>query len=496
MGKDKKRKICSTDSKSIFLLKFFYRLKLSIFNSTCFILIKSFSDLFLTSIFYQYIHLLLFEATLFFLVKNFTSIKKHFLISLIHSFTNLNLIIFLTIFIVIYFLILMKDNSVTFLFKTTNFIIFLILINFFFIAFHTKAQEGKALFATCSACHTIGGGRLIGPDLIDINKKHNEEWLIRFIRNSQAVIASGDEYAKNLFNEYNKIPMPSINLTDDQIKALLEYIKNYKFTTEETKTIETKTDQHTIPVYENIPSYLKETESRNYFIYFIICLILMLLAIGDILFFKIIKTKALHFILIATVIYVMGEIIVIEAQALGRQQYYSPEQPIVFSHKIHTGQNRIDCQYCHYTAEKSKFAGIPPTVLCMNCHQVVKNGTQTGTFEIGKIYKALEKRKSIAWIKVHNLPDHVFFNHAQHVNIAQINCRQCHGPVEKMDRIIQVEDLSMGWCINCHRKTQVQFSSNKFYEHYTKLQEKFKSNLHSKITVDNTGGNDCQKCHY
>jgi hypothetical protein len=221
-----------------------------------------------------------------------------------------------------------------------------------------------------------------------------------------------------------------------------------------------------------------------------------LLTLIDLFISKIIKKKFVHIIIIATSVYLMGEIMVVEAQGLGRQQYYSPDQPIAFSHKIHAGQNKIDCQYCYTTVEESKHAGIPSVQLCMNCHNVVRSGSQSGTEEISKIYASLESGKPTEWIRVHNVPDHAFFSHAQHVKVGKVKCQQCHGPVETMDRIIQVEDLSMGWCINCHRITEVQFTNNDFYKNYTQLHQELNEGKRSRITVDNIGGNECQKCHY
>jgi hypothetical protein len=141
-------------------------------------------------------------------------------------------------------------------------------------------------------------------------------------------------------------------------------------------------------------------------------------------------------------------------------------------------------------------AGIPPVELCMNCHSQVKKGKQTGEKEIAKIYAAIENNKPIEWIKVHNLPDHVYFNHAQHVNVGKVECEECHGEVEKMDVIIQTEPLSMGWCIDCHRDKEVQFTNNKFYEQYNKLHEQMKDGKINKVTVQMIGGDECQKCHY
>lgn len=356
------------------------------------------------------------------------------------------------------------------------------------------AQEGKDLFAVCAACHTIGGGKLIGPDLKGVNDRRDEAWLIKFIQNSQALVQAGDELAVKLFAEYNNIPMPPNNLTDDQVRTLLKYIEEFDATNVVTSAVQEKPAE---TVSENIiePSYLKKADARKFGTIFIIVLILFVLALADLFVTRFIKAKFVHLIVILITIFIMGEIIVIEAQGIGRQQYYEPEQPIAFSHKIHAGQNKIDCLYCHSTATKSMHAGIPSTQLCMNCHTVVKSGKITGTEEIAKIYKSLETQTPIEWIKVHNVPDHVFFSHAQHVEVGKISCNECHGPVETMDRMMQVSDLSMGWCIDCHRTREVQFTNN-FYKDYKKLHEEINSGKRSRVTVDLVGGEDCQKCHY
>ena len=128
------------------------------------------------------------------------------------------------------------------------------------------SQEGKDIFAVCAACHTIDGGKLIGPDLQGVSERHDEAWLIKFIQNSQVMVQAGDETAVSLFEEYNKIPMPPNNLTDDQVRTLLKYIENYsKEATSETKT-EPKADEVTIheSLYQIEPDYLIKAESRNY----------------------------------------------------------------------------------------------------------------------------------------------------------------------------------------------------------------------------------------
>lgn len=356
------------------------------------------------------------------------------------------------------------------------------------------AQEGKDLFTVCAACHTIGSGKLIGPDLKGVIERRDEAWLIKFIQNSQTMVQAGDEVAVKLFKEFNNIPMPPNNISDDQVRTLLNYIQNFKKVAVAEEIIEETHAKSQIPDIQ--PEYMRKAEARNFGTIFYFALILFLIALVDLIFFRFIKAKFVHLIVILITGFIMGEIIVVEAQGLGRQQYYSPDQPIDFSHKIHAGQNQIDCKYCHTTAQESIHAGIPAAKLCMNCHAVVKTGSITGTKEIDKLLAAVKNNKPIEWIKVHNVPDHVFFSHAQHVNAGKIDCMECHGDVSQMDRIIQVNDLGMGWCIECHRTTEVQFTNNDFYKNYTKLQAELNEGKISGVTVDAIGGNDCQKCHY
>jgi hypothetical protein len=141
-------------------------------------------------------------------------------------------------------------------------------------------------------------------------------------------------------------------------------------------------------------------------------------------------------------------------------------------------------------------AGIPPASVCMNCHNQVREGSRTGKEEIAKIYEAIEKKEPIQWVKVHNLPDFVYFNHEQHVKVGKLDCTECHGNVEEMDQGAQVEDLSMGWCLDCHRSHKVQFVDNKFYDSYKNYHEKLKKGELGQVTVKMIGGEDCAKCHY
>jgi len=193
------------------------------------------------------------------------------------------------------------------------------------------------------------------------------------------------------------------------------------------------------------------------------------------------RSKLIAFGIIVAVVILLG-VIVRELQRVGVHQGYEPDQPIAFSHKIHAGDNKISCLYCHFGAEKSRHAGIPPTNVCMNCHSVIKQDSP----EVAKLYEAIEKQQPIEWVKVHNLPDYVYFNHSQHVK-AGVSCQDCHGQVETMTRMRQENTLTMGWCISCHREQGVT------------PPEGHKA-VSDEILVEGSpypfGGLDCAKCHY
>ena len=179
--------------------------------------------------------------------------------------------------------------------------------------------------------------------------------------------------------------------------------------------------------------------------------------------------------------------------SVGVQQGYAPKQPIAFSHKIHAGQYEIDCKYCHVGVMKNKSATIPSVNICMNCHNQIKTGTITGDAEIGKIVKAYETNKPIEWVRIHNLPDLAYFNHAQHVNVAGVECQTCHGPIETMDVVRQHSLLTMGWCIDCHRKTDVNTKGNAYYDNLVEIHNQSKK---TPMKVEDIGGLECSKCHY
>jgi hypothetical protein len=224
--------------------------------------------------------------------------------------------------------------------------------------------------------------------------------------------------------------------------------------------------------------------------------LIFLLALLDLVWFRIIRYRPVHAVVLLASALFITKIVVVESINIGRSKNYMPDQPIKFSHVVHAGQNKIDCQFCHNSAEYGTSAGIPSSSVCLNCHMVVREGSRSGRFEINKIFAAIDAKKPVSWKRVYKLPDHVFFSHAQHVGAGKLACQTCHGPVEKMDRIAQVPDLSMGWCINCHRDTKVQFHDNKFYEKYEDLRSKMEKGQIDSVTVEMIGGTDCMKCHY
>lgn len=128
---------------------------------------------------------------------------------------------------------------------------------------------------------------------------------------------------------------------------------------------------------------------------------------------------------------------------------YRPEQPVPYSHKLHAGEMGIDCRYCHNTVEQAAHAAIPPTATCMNCHSQVK----TESLRLKKVRESYESGDPIEWVRVHQLADYAYFNHAPHV-AAGVGCASCHGRVDKMVVVEMDQPLSMGWCLECHRNPE------------------------------------------
>lgn len=202
--------------------------------------------------------------------------------------------------------------------------------------------------------------------------------------------------------------------------------------------------------------------------------------------------------------------------SVGVDQGYAPVQPIHYSHRIHAGVSQIECKYCHSSARESKHSGIPSLNVCMNCHKSiaqVADATQAEGLEeygidynkeIQKLYKAtgwsdaeqafVGEEEPVRWVRIHNLPDLAYFNHAQHVTAGNIACQECHGPVQEMEIMYQYSPLTMGWCINCHRETTVDLAGNGYYEEIHK--ELSEQRGGRPLTIADLGGLECGKCHY
>jgi cytochrome c2 len=399
---------------------------------------------------------------------------------------------------------------------------------FFFIisTLNVVAQDGEAIFKTsCLQCHSVGKGVVTGPDLKDVHKKKPQDWLIKWIRNSSAVIKSGDPYAVELFKKFNGTQMPEQALTDDEIKAVLVYIKTEgdkappppptagPGTTTATGDTSTSTSPTTLlliiavlftlayalaKVRKSLISAVRQKEGLAP---------LPERTTGGQIKHWIRTNKRSVALIIILLVLIGSKFAWDDLMQIGVYEGYQPEQPIAFSHKIHAGDNAINCVYCHSGAEKGKVAGVPTANVCMNCHKFIKQGTITGTEEIAKIYKALDYNpetqvygnnpKPIVWTRVHALPEHAYFNHSQHVVVGKVQCQTCHGPVEEMTVAKQFAPLTMGWCVECHRTTEVQMAGNPYYDKiHANLVEKFGDSDHAKLTVDKIGGTNCSRCHY
>lgn len=390
---------------------------------------------------------------------------------------------------------------------------------FLFSIQNINAQDGEALFkANCASCHAIQE-KGIGPALQGISQRRPEDWLIKWIRNSQAVVKTGDAYAVKIVKEYNGIVMPSFSLKDEEIKAILTYIKDYKPAT---------------PVAPVTPVGQEQTDKTSPWVWLSVAAIILFLLSGVLRRIQETLGRAVrqktglpeppvqtkyrmrrewvrrNKKLVAVILIFLTIIGSVKGwyalQAIGISQGYLPDQPIAYSHKLHAGDLQISCVYCHSGAERGKTAGIPSANVCMNCHKHVKSGPTTGTAEIAKIYEALDynpdngtygsNQKPIQWVRVHNLPDLAYFNHAQHYVVGKIECQTCHGPVQdSMTVASQYSPLTMRWCIDCHRTTNVQMAGNGYYDDlHKKLAGKYQSD--SLFTVEQIGGLECARCHY
>lgn len=375
-----------------------------------------------------------------------------------------------------------------------------------------NVQAGKQLFdANCRSCHRVQQ-KLVGPALAGVyDRAPSIQWIIDFVHNSSAVIASGDPYAVQLYNEYNKTQMTAFtSLTEEQILDILAYVKAEAEAPPPAPT-EAQPGAGQQVAEQGIPSqYLNAILIGMVLILVLLVVILgfLISAIKRLLDQKelseedkevvhspistgsIVRSKGFIFLVMFVVVALGFKAVINGLYSVGIQQGYAPTQPIAFSHRIHAGVYEIDCKYCHSSAMVSKNAGIPSLNVCMNCHNQIKEGAVTGTAEIANLVNAYSNGEPIEWVRIHNLPDLAYFNHSQHVNVGAIECQTCHGPVQEMDVVRQVSPLTMGWCIDCHRQTEVVTDN----DYYDKLVE-----LHSKkepITVKDIGGLECSKCHY
>jgi mono/diheme cytochrome c family protein len=399
------------------------------------------------------------------------------------------------------------------------------------------AQTGEELFkANCANCHKPDVD-YTGPALKGVrDRQPDKEYIYKWMANPAGMIAT-DAYAKKLFEKWKPTVMTAFaNLKKDQVDAILDYVEAYK-----------------PPVVASGATGVGGSSSSddNSFLFGVLTLILAVVAFvllqvntnlrklsddkegvlrGEPVPFYRNKTYLMMGILAMTG---LGFYLIMnKGMDSGRMKNYQPEQPIYYSHKVHAGTNQISCLYCHGGIQDSKSGSIPSVNVCMNCHMAIKEykgeaivdadgKSINGTAEIQKLYAYAgwnpDKKEynpdnnkdgipdgahAIPWIKIHNLPDHVYFNHSQHVKVGKQNCQTCHGNIQEMPEVYQFSDLSMGWCINCHRESKVDFynkadsTGNKFYSIYEKFHKDLKSGKMDSVTVESIGGTECQKCHY
>ena len=395
------------------------------------------------------------------------------------------------------------------------------------------AADGEALFkANCANCHKPDAD-YTGPALKGWKDREPAEgWIYKWIANPSG---QNDPYATALKAKWKPTIMTAFpNLKKEEVDAILKYV-----------------DDYTPPVATPGTTASGAPESDNSLLFGILTLVLALVAFillqvnsnlrkltdekdgifrGEPVPFYRNKTYLMAGVL---VLFAIGGYMTMNAAiGMGRMKNYQPEQPIYYSHKVHAGTNQISCLYCHGGAQDSKQASIPSVNVCMNCHMAIKEykgdpivnekgNTVNGTAEIQKLYSYAgwnpetkqynpdhnkdgipDGARPIEWVKIHNLPDHVYFNHSQHIKVGKQQCQTCHGNIQEMPEVYQFSELSMGWCINCHRESKVDFynkadsTGNKFYSIYEKFHNDIKNHKLDSVTVEKIGGTECQKCHY
>ena len=385
------------------------------------------------------------------------------------------------------------------------------------------AEKGKTLFTNnCAQCHAVTGEKVVGPGLKGIEERApSRDWLHKWVRNSSAVIATGDAYANQVFNANGKVQMSSFpSLSDADIDGILAYIDQASKPAQEASLEAGKDTKNAGGAGGSGGTSISSGGPSELFTFVLVALlIVMLLVLGVLLIIVTILSKAvspvategvqtsslgqrlktglsdafnnptLRSIVIILFLLVATKETIDGAYSIGIQKGYAPKQPIAYSHKLHAGQYKIDCNYCHTGVQKGKSATIPAANICMNCHGVIKKESP----EIQKIYAAIENNQPIEWIRVHNLPDLAYFNHAQHVNVGNVQCQTCHGEIQNMEVVEQRSSLTMGWCIDCHRRTEVNTKDNAYYDKLVAIHRKESK---EPLKVANIGGLECSKCHY
>ncbi|NGZ88809.1 c-type cytochrome [Psychroflexus maritimus] len=390
--------------------------------------------------------------------------------------------------------------------------------------------KGKELFnSLCAACHKPYK-KAVGPALHGVSERRDLDWIQRWTVNSRELIDSGDSQAVAIYEEYNKQAMPAFpQLSKEDVNDIVAYVEQPK---PEPKT--SKKDDVEGAVAAGGGGASTEVILGILAFVFLMLLVVLVLVNKTLrrfaeannveLYKKKEKSKPIWVAFAENQFLVLVSVVVVllmlayggygYLMLVGVDQGYEPVQPIHYSHKIHAGENEIECKYCHSSARKSKHSGIPSLNVCMNCHkQIAEVSEETGNEEyskefydneIQKLYDATGwdpdsqsytgETKPVKWVRIHNLPDFAYFNHAQHVTVGQIECQTCHGPVEEMEVMYQHSSLTMGWCINCHRETNVRMDDNPYYEKiHEELSKKYGVD---QLTAAEMGGLECGKCHY
>jgi len=381
-------------------------------------------------------------------------------------------------------------------------------------------KAGEDLFAAnCKSCHRVKQ-KLVGPALAGVSDRAPSiAWIKGWVKNSAKVIASGDKYGVALYNEYNKSQMTAFtSFSDDQVMSILAYVKAEA---DKPDAVAAAPAAGGTSAQPSVPSGYLDVILGGMIV--ILILMLLILALITNALKKYLNEKQLSeedkdvvnspitassffsspgfiFLVVFVVAAISFKTVIDGLFSIGVQQGYQPKQPIAFSHKLHAGAYEIDCKYCHTGAMKGKQANIPSPNICMNCHSQIKQESP----EIQKIYAAIGydvktasytgKQKPIEWVRIHNLPDLAYFNHSQHVNVGGIECQTCHGPIQEMEVVKQYSLLTMGWCIDCHRKTNVNNEGNAYYDKLMQVHKESKGMGNMK--VEDIGGLECSKCHY